>query len=235
MPLKSGLTRAPGSTRQLATETLHHRTEETWGVSKPGSAKGRSVCWLSLLAGVRRGQLNARTLLPKAGTARERGKSDFLRSMHRKSMSGRWREGCWGGCLPSLPTGHVCVGVTSQHPVFSLLQRPDVSSCLQYLQQGNGKLPNGIGKRSVEAVSLSHAVRARSFTRLFGWLIFFFPPCSAFSAAASLCSAWAGADFEHLGRHPEFNRDASLSEPICHELPGAGLIPRAHTVAPFSL
>lgn len=88
-------------------------------------------------------------------------------------MSGRWREGCRGGCLPSLPTGHVCVGVTSQQPVFSLLQRPDVSSCLQYLQQGDGKLPNSIGKRSVEAVSLSHAVQARSFTRLFSWLIFF--------------------------------------------------------------
>ena len=34
-------------------------------------------------------------------------------------------------CPPLLPAGHACVGVTSQHPIFSLVQRPDVLSCLR--------------------------------------------------------------------------------------------------------
>lgn len=137
-------------------------------------------------------ELNASTFLPKAGTAQKRGKSNFLRSMHRKSTSGRWEGGCWGAACPRCPPATCALG--------SLCSIPSSPSCkdqmcclvLSSCNGGVGKLQNTTGKWSVEVVSLSHAAQARSITGLFAWLILFFF-CAQLSLQPPRSAVWGQA------------------------------------------
>lgn len=92
-----------------------------------------------LQGSVPRSQMPLKTsaLLPKAGTASERGKSGFLCSARRKSVSARRGSGVLRVSVH---------GVPAQPPLPALVPSPVVSPCLQQLQQGDGELLNIAGK-----------------------------------------------------------------------------------------